>query len=216
MFRCVNLTTGKFGEQPAHCLSGAVVAAQLPRRLPQLNAPNRCSNCVCFTLDRRALPSGELSYLTGFTGFFYNENIFAFFPCPRRSRAAGVRGLGHCPSARQRAEILDSWKTANLKICGPAQVFRISVFQDFRLAPSPQGTRPGRRMGVVIPARRLPRCGPARPPVGPDPRPGGLPSPPPSVPPCPPRPPFWWPQRLLSGQVLDAYNRLGRDVWEVR
>jgi hypothetical protein len=31
-----------------------------------------------------------------------------------------------------------------------------------------QGTRPGRRMGVVIPARRLPRCGPGRPPVGPE------------------------------------------------
>ena len=38
-----------------------------------------------------------------------------------------------------------------------------------------QGTRAGRRMGVVIPTLRSPRCGPARPPLGPDPHPGPRP-----------------------------------------
>jgi hypothetical protein len=49
-----------------------------------------------------------------------------------------------------------------------------------------QGTRPGRRMGVVIPAPRSPRLGPARPPVGPDPRPGAPPSPADAAPRPPP------------------------------
>lgn len=77
-------------------------------------------------------------------------------PSPPLPPFAGPRRARGSPDRRRRAEAH----------AGPATAAARPVRRR-RAKTRAQGTRSGRRMGVVIPARRLPRCGPGRPPVGP-------------------------------------------------
>jgi len=95
---------------------------------------------------------------------------------PRRGGSSATAA-----SSGRRPEILKNWNPENLPRRWPPLPVSSPDFQVRALVPlprplrpprparakmRPQATRPGRRKGAMIPARRSPRSGTARPPVG--------------------------------------------------